>query len=1167
MVQPCLSLYHVKKTAFAARMRVQDVTMEMEGNVSLRVFGADHHSPAAIGPATTLRSTPSLIPVLLALALVLLATLAWVTSAHAATDDAVTAKRTAQQLLARLDGKLEGATAGEPVLVHSSESGSPEYFIVPLERNGRTLGLAGVSADGRSWQWYTDTYSKARFPSVSRARARTKLGAEPRMVSTSDNRLYWSAASGGGTLLSADDATKVRTRSQVAATEGSKRDSRPGRNAVADAQDPVFGSEVGGQFTAQVLPVAKNLAMPHYYQVNSYFCGPATLQMLFDHYNPAVGSQDDVGKVANAKDWGSWSGAYSDDLVRTARFSHISSSVQDATLVGFKERALGYGAVSNFWSYGGTADPDYESRYTDLKQLIVGGHPVLVLTWYDSRHVIGHFRVVKGYDDSTGEFIVHDPWYSAPYYGPDVHFKQEFFVDDLWTKYNRWGVTMSPWKVGVSAPASTSGGSSVTVSATVLYVGPHPMEGRAPVTNSQATLSVPSGFSVSTPTVSLPGITESGTVQTVSWQVTVPMNYNGAAAMRVAAKGQYDGNSTSYGDYTDWVGGTGSGTMRVTSPTGDNDPITQGISPTSLKSAPNEWRTVKTMYSDMDGATDLRSVMLLAKGQVSGNKALYASYSQATNLLYLRNAANSAWLGGVKPGTAMILDNGYARLDVAKTIVSRPGSTLTISWVVSESPLSSGDLHNVYLQAQDSRGVITPWVKHGTWLVNRTPVAGAVADAGKVAVSGVPVAVRSAYSDPDGLADLENVQLLLNTTLTGTDAVWLRYDAPQQRLYMRNGDNSGWLGPITPGETARLDNGRAILDGQATTISAASGVLNVNWGLRFKQSFSGRTYNLYSVAADQGTSMLALPWVKKGTYGVSVMPVPQAHSPALLTTLPERAVLHTVKYLDADGAASIDTAEMLVGSTASATGAVLVRYDANANKLYLRDSANTQWLGGITPGTSATVTNSSVTLNALGTKVSRSGSTLTIQWSLSYKPLLSGRTHNVYSQAQDAFALRSGWKRVGRLTVNHPPKVGTVSPKSTSSVAGALVTLITTYTDGDGANSLSRVWFIVNNQPGAYRGMLLRYDVATNRLWMRKADLSGWVGGVAPGSAVKVATGYASLDIGRTSVSRSGTQLTVRWAVSFSSGMKNRTLYQYMAANDVTGAQSGTVNVGTWLVR
>ena len=1135
----------------------------MEGNVSRLNFGADHH-----GTAIQERVSRNLTLFAVGFALALLASFVWQGSAYAAADDSSAAQRTAQQLLGRLGGSLDGATAGTPVLVYSSESGRPEYYIVPLERGGRTRGLAGVSVDGRSWQWYTDTYSKSRFPSVSRGQAKARLGVEPRMVSAPDNKLYWTTASGSGALLSADDATKIRTRVQVQAAGNTERDSRLGKYADADANDPLSSSGSGGGFTTQAtLPVAKDLTMPHDYQVTSYFCGPATLQMLFDHYNPAIGSQYDIAKVSNAKDWGSWRGAYADDLVRTARFSYLSSAVQDATLVGFKERALGYGALSNFWSDGGTADPDYATRYTDLKQLIAGGHPVLVLTWYDSKHVVGHFRIVKGYDDSTGEFIVHDPWYSAPYYGPNVHFQQTFFVDNLWTKFSRWGVTMSPWKVGVSAPASVAAGSTVTVSATVRYVGPHPMEGRAPVRNSQATLSVPSGFRVSTSTVSLPSITQSGTTQVVSWEVTTPANFSGAAAMRVVAKGQYDGASTSYGDYTDWVGGTGSRTMQVTFSSGENDPATLGFSPTSLTSAPNEWRTVRATYSDLDGAADLRSVLLLANGGVSGTKALYASYSQTTNLLYLRNAANTAWLGGVRPGTATVLDNGYSRLDVAKTVVTASGSTLTVDWAVSESPLSSGNLLNVYLQAEDFGGAITPWVKHGTWLVNRPPAAGVVPDAGQVGVTELPTAIRSTYSDPDGIADLEGAQLLLNTQLAGSGAVWLRYDAPQRNLYLRNGDNSGWLGPVTPGGTAKLDNGRAILDGQATSVSVASGVLTVRWGVTFKQSFSGRTYNLYSVAADQGTSASALPWLWKGAYSVSATPVPQAHTPALARAVPGQSFTHIEKYFDADGASSIARADLLVASTTSPTGGVFVRYEANTNKLYLRDSANTRWLGGITPGTRTTVTNSGVTLNALGTQISGSGDTLTVRWALSYQPLLSGRTYNVYAQAQDAFALQSGWKRVGRLIVNRPPKIGALSPKSMSSAAGALVTFTTTYTDGDGVSNLSRVWYIVNNQPGASRGMLLRYDVGTNRVWMRKADLSGWVGGRTPGSAIKVSTGYGSLDIGRTSVSRSGEQLTVRWAVTFASGMKNRTLYQYMSANDVTGAQTGAVTMGTWRVR
>jgi len=163
--------------------------------------------------------------------------------------------------------------------------------------------------------------------------------------------------------------------------------------------------------------------------------------MVFGLFGPTIKSQEQIADVMNAKDWGAWRGAYADDLLRTSRFSTTSRAVQNSAMLGFSERALGYGGVANNWSEGGAADPDYATRYTDLKSLVVGGHPLLLLTWYDGSHNVGLFRVLTDYNDATSEFLVHDPWYSVPYYRPNVRFKQSFLVDNLWTKYGRWGRT------------------------------------------------------------------------------------------------------------------------------------------------------------------------------------------------------------------------------------------------------------------------------------------------------------------------------------------------------------------------------------------------------------------------------------------------------------------------------------------------------------------------------------------------------------------------------------------------------------------------------------------------------------------------------------------------------------------------------------------------------
>jgi len=1104
----------------------------------------------------------------LSLALAVIAMLVWAadTSAQGLPEEA--ARDTAQQLVGRLRGKLAGGSVGEPVLVHSFEERTPQYYIVPVQKHGRTVGLIGVSKDGTSWQWYTQGYKQERFPAVDKARADQMLAARGRgpaiVVAGPDRALYWTSSTGDGGLLSLDDATAMRSARQVSAAAAP--DVRPGANLLAESTAPTGGSTA--VTTSATLPASKNLTVPHYYQINSYYCGPAALQMIFDLYNPPIGSQEDIAAVMNAKDWGTWRGAYADDLLRTARFSSLSAAVRNPSLVGFQERALGYGATSNMWSYEGTADPEYATRYADLKGLIASGSAVTMLTWYDANHRIGHFRILKGYDDSTDEFIVNDPWYSAPYYGPDVHFKQSFLVDDLWTKYYRWAAVVRPWTVSVSAPSTVSAGAPFTVSATVRYPGPLRMAGRSPVADSQATITLPAGFTVSAPAQSLPSVTSSGTAQTVSWAVTPPATFSGNATIRVVGRGKYSGASTSYPSYSDWIGGSGLKPVSVQAQAGDDQPpSTVSLTPTSVSSAPGEWRTLTATYTDANGPSDLLRARLLVSATTGTGRALYAGYNTATGLLYLRNADNTDWLPGAAPGSAAILDNGYGRVDASRTTITSSGQNLVVSWMVSQSEPTSAAPRNVYLQAEDQSGLLSAWKQYGTWLVPEPRVASHGTSSNVVESPEKPVAISSTFTDARGWADLQTVQVLINKELRGTGAVWLRYDPAKKALYLRSADNSSWLGPIVPGGTGSLDNGRARLLGSATTVSGSGETLRVRWGVIFHQPFSGSRYTLYDVAVAGGGSLSALPWERHGSYTVSASPIALQLAPSSERSLPSATVSHPATYRDPDGAGGISRVQLLVNSQISGAQAVLVAYDNAANKLYLRNDAGSGWLGGVAPGTAATVQNAQVVLRADRTTVSRSGTDLTVNWSLTYKPSYSGKRYNVYGHAGDALGAPAAWRMTGDWIVNRPPAAVSLSPKSSSSAAGSLVSFAATYADMDGVNTMNRATFIINSVAGGSGGLMVRYDLATNKLWMRKNDLSGWTGGLAPGTAGKLSTAYASLDTGRTSVTREGNSLTVRWAVSLGSGMRNRSLHQYMAARDSVGGTSGNVSVGSWTVR
>jgi tetratricopeptide (TPR) repeat protein len=69
-----------------------------------------------------------------------------------------------------------------------------------------------------------------------------------------------------------------------------------------------------------------------------------------------------------------------------------------------------------------------------LMALVSNGIPVIVGQWLERPHdgvLVGHYRVVRGYDQGAEVIIVNDP-----YTGPDVRFSYALF-DERWRPFNR----------------------------------------------------------------------------------------------------------------------------------------------------------------------------------------------------------------------------------------------------------------------------------------------------------------------------------------------------------------------------------------------------------------------------------------------------------------------------------------------------------------------------------------------------------------------------------------------------------------------------------------------------------------------------------------------------------------------------------------------------------
>ncbi|MEJ7653384.1 MAG: hypothetical protein WKH64_08570, partial [Chloroflexia bacterium] len=144
-------------------------------------------------------------------------------------------------------------------------------------------------------------------------------------------------------------------------------------------------------------------------------------------------------------------------------------------------------------------------------------------------------------------------------------------------------------------------------------------------------------------------------------------------------------------------------------------PTAVSVAPMETRSQSGQFRTVKTVYADLDGAADLRTVMVLVSGTTNGQNSLYAAYSTSSNKVYLRRADNSDWMPGAVLGSATVLDNGYGKLDVTQTTVSRSGNTLTVNWVAAFTSSSTGT-RSVYLRALDQKGAGSGWTALGRWV-------------------------------------------------------------------------------------------------------------------------------------------------------------------------------------------------------------------------------------------------------------------------------------------------------------------------------------------------------------------------------------------------------------------------------------------------------------------
>ncbi len=125
------------------------------------------------------------------------------------------------------------------------------------------------------------------------------------------------------------------------------------------------------------------------------------------------------------------------------------------------------------------------------------------------------------------------------------------------------------------------------------------------------------------------------------------------------------------------------------------------------------------------------------------------------------------------------------------------------------------------------------------------------------------------YSDSAGYQDIKYALFLANTGVNGAGACYVLW-APANSFYLMNDAGTTWLGPITGGSSATLQNSQCTLSGATSSVSGSGNSLTVNFGITFLTAFDGlkNTYTLvYGSAGNSG-------WQQTGTWTAEDGPPP-----------------------------------------------------------------------------------------------------------------------------------------------------------------------------------------------------------------------------------------------------------------------------------------------------
>jgi hypothetical protein len=250
------------------------------------------------------------------------------------------------------------------------------------------------------------------------------------------------------------------------------------------------------------------------------------------------------------------------------------------------------------------------------------------------------------------------------------------------------------------------------------------------------------------------------------------------------------------------------------------------------------------------------------------------------------------------------------------------------------------------------------------------------------------------------------------------------YTPGSNNLYLFTDNNSAAVGPITLGSGGgTLSNSQCTVSSGSTAATLSGDNLTVPFNITFKSGYGGKktVFGLainYGGTASNGGLWLPLgSWEPATTTPSVVLVNPISNGGAGTPTSP---LVFTAEYSDTGGANDLQVVYLTFGSALNAAHSCAVGYQPGNNSLELFNDAGTG-AATVGEGEGSSVSNSQCTLYGGSTAATLSGNTLTVPFSIVFKPAFTG-LQTVWGLAQTYDGTLSG------SPAGTPSNLGTWTP-------------------------------------------------------------------------------------------------------------------------------------------